>query len=315
MNPPDNYPLTYALPKILNNWNADSADLPIRHYDSLCHFDYQNATQAQQALNYRLAEVPFIAYNIPELDKAVKKWNDFDYLSDHLGHKKYRTETSKNNHFMYWRKALAGSADFLQSNKGKEWSEPTTVANMKFHDWLEMAVKGQNMSLEDRTHQYFRVSTSAGGNDWLYSELPFFQPKESLFVVDPAEHKGIHCRFGMKSVIAEAHFDGSRNSVAMLGGLRRWILAHPDQCSHMDIIPYDHPSNRHSAVDWSAPDYTKHPSFAKVVANEVILQPGDFLYVPTNWIHYVISLNVNFQCNSRSGRDSKYDKYVRDCGY
>jgi len=67
----------------------------------------------------------------------------------------------------------------------------------------------------------------------------------------------------MRSVIAEAHFDGSRNAgalaaavaivcaqhhfyviyvtvfhwggaaVVMLGGLRRWILAHPDQCVNM----------------------------------------------------------------------------------
>ncbi|KAJ1432681.1 hypothetical protein B484DRAFT_447673 [Ochromonadaceae sp. CCMP2298] len=75
----------------------------------------------------------------------------------------------------------------------------------------------------------------------------------------------INTRFGMRSVIAEAHFDGSRNSVVELAGMRRWILTHPNQ------------------VDWSKPDTIKFPNYAKVKGNEVILTPGDFLYIPTYW--------------------------------
>ena len=134
-------------------------------------------------------------------------------------------------------------------------------------------------------------------------------------MVDPREQRGIHCRFGMRSVIAEAHFDGSRNAVMMLGGLRRWILAHPNQCENMHMLMNSHPSGRHSAIDWSKPDLEEFPNFAKIVGNEVILQPGDFLYVPTYWIHYIVSLNVNFQCNTRSGRHEGYNKAIKRCGF
>ncbi len=178
-----------------------------------------------------------------------------------------------------------------------------------------MAVKGQNKTLDDRTHQYFRVSSDMGGNSWLFDELPFFKPKESIFIVKPSEQRGIHCRFGMRSIIAEAHFDGSRNAVVMLGGLRRWILAHPDQCVNMHMLPRDHPSGRHSEIDWSKPDPAKFPNWNKIRGNEVILQPGDYLYVPTYWIHYIVSLNVNFQCNTRSGKHDSYDKHIRKCGF
>ena len=34
-------------------------------------------------------------------------------------------------------------------------------------------------------------------------------------------------RFGMRGIIAEAHVDGSRNTIVELGGLRRIILTHP----------------------------------------------------------------------------------------
>lgn len=65
-------------------------------------------------------------------------------------------------------------------------------------------------------------------------------------------------------MIAEAHFDGSRNMVAMISGVRRWIMAHPNQCESMYLLPNGHPSGRHSEVDWSNPDLEKFPDFPKV---------------------------------------------------
>lgn len=65
-------------------------------------------------------------------------------------------------------------------------------------------------------------------------------------------------------MIAEAHFDGSRNMVAMISGVRRWIMAHPNQCESMYLLPNGHPSGRHSDVDWSNPDLEKFPDFPKV---------------------------------------------------
>jgi hypothetical protein len=304
--PPADYPKEYKILDLVNNWNPDSNEIPPFHYDSLCHFDYQNSSQLAQAYAYRAKEVPFIVYNVPEVDSVVKKWNDLKYLTKLLGSRSYRTETSQSNHFMYW----TGGRNVRTSN----WTPPTKVISTTFQDWLKHAVIGQNKSLDEREHQYFRVSSDLN-NDWLYEELPFFKPKKSLFIVEPREQRGIHCRFGMRSVIAEAHFDGSRNSVAMVAGLRRWILTHPRHCKNMHMLQRPHPSARHSEVDWSKPDAIKFPNFPKVLANEVILQPGDVLFVPTVWIHYIVSLNVNIQCNTRSGIYHGYDADVRDCGF
>lgn len=309
--PEPDYPQAFSMLDITNNWNPDNTDIPPQHYDSLCHFDYQNATQLQQAYNYRAAERPFVAYNMPDVDEVVRKWNDVDYLHKRLGGKKYRTEVSEDNHFMYWRQARG---NFLRTKEGAGWKPPTDIVTTTFEDWVEFAVKNQNRSLAERDHQYFRVSSDQA-NPWLFDELPFFQPKKSLLLVEPREQKGIHCRFGMRSVIAEAHFDGTRNSVVELAGMRRWILTHPNQCKDMHMLLNSHPSGRHSAVDWSKPDINKFPNFAKVKGNEVILVPGDFLFVPTYWIHYIVSLNINIQCNSRSGKFNGYDQDIRDCGF
>lgn len=120
---------------------------------------------------------------------------------------------------------------------------------------------------------------------------------------------------GMRGAIAECHFDGTRNFAASFGGLRRWILTHPDQCEGLHLYPKGHPSKRHSEIDWSKPDYKRFPHFAEVQANEVILKPGEVLYLPSFWFHYIISLNINFQCNSRSGSSYEYISHIRKCGF
>mmetsp|Transcript_1111 Transcript_1111/g.1411 ORF Transcript_1111/g.1411 Transcript_1111/m.1411 type:complete len:161 (-) Transcript_1111:148-630(-) len=145
--------------------------------------------------------------------------------------------------------------------------------------------------------------------------LLFSSQKKGLYLTEPEKQKGIHCRFGMKGVIAENHFDGSRNAIVVLGGERRYILSHPDQCELLTLFPKEHPSARHSAVDWSAPDLESFPNFHQAITNEVVLQAGDVLYLPTNWFHYIISLDLNFQCNTRSGLTQDYMPPIHDCGF
>jgi len=296
---------------LLDNWSADNTEVPEIHYDSICHVDY--ATEYDKAVAYRDAEKPFIVYNVPEVDKAVKKWSSIEYLKEKIGKRSYHTETSRDNHFMYWRRVQR--PEKFKDRYGKPWKPPTQSEEWTFSRFLDTAIRGQNMTLEARKHAYFRVTALGKDNPWLFDELPFFKPKPSLFIVDPSEQKGIHCRFGMRSVIAEAHYDGSRNFVAMMSGLRRWIMTHPNQCSDMYLLPRAHPSGRHSDVDWSKPDLQKFPNFSKVLANEVILKPGDVLYVPTDWFHYIVSLNLNVQCNTRSGATRDYEADLKKCGF
>ena len=282
--------------------HADDASVPPFHYDSLCHFDYQS--EYDKALAYRKAEVPFVVYNIPEVSAVVAKWRDMEYVSQLVGpNRKYDTETSDNNHFMYFH----GRGKHL-----KGWKPPTGKTKLTFNEWLLKAKQGHNMTLDEREHLYFRVS-STGSSHFLFDELPFYRPVPSLFIVDPKGQRGIHCRFGMKNVIAEAHYDGSRNMAASLGGMRRWILAHPNQCKSLYLLPQGHPSARHSMVDWSKPAYDEYPNFATARVNEVVMKPGSVLYLPTDWFHYIESLNINFQCNTRSGISHDYDRDIQLC--
>lgn len=62
--------------------------------------------------------------------------------------------------------------------------------------------------------------------------------------------------------------------------------------------------------------------FRSAQAIEIILTEGDVLYVPSFWIHYIVSLTHTVQCNGRmiishsKNEGKKYGGYedVRNCG-
>ena len=224
-------------------------------------------------------------------------------------------------------------AQAVVANEVKEnWHPPTENLRMTYLDWLEHANVTDDKLGPDNPHWYFRLigcgkmgahtedgSCDKGSSEWLFDELTYFQPREGeerpFYMINPRKQQGIHCRFGMKGVIAENHFDLSRNAINVLYGQRRYVLAHPNQCQNMNLLPKGHPSARHSAVDWSDPDLEAFPGFENARVNEIVMQPGDVLYLPTNWFHYIISLELNFQCNTRSGGQNLYRKEVTDCGF
>ena len=343
-HPPKNYPYAWNLLKLLNHWQPDDPAIPddSKVFQGLCIFDYEK--DYDKAVNYRKKELPFVVVNDPQVKATVKRWNSPGYMDRMLGQVRHRAEYSESNHFLYWNRPKGwkppgqrqgrpgrpgGNRNPLhapEAEKMKDWKEPTTMMRMTYQDWLSHAnlTEGETVGPDD-PHYYFRLigcgetgpqgECDQGSSEYLFDELPYFQPKETLYIVDPLEQKGIHCRFGMHGVIAENHFDQSRNAIVVLGGERRYVLAHPNQCRYLSLLPKGHPSARHSAVDWSDPDLDSYPEFAEARGNEVVLQAGDVLYLPTNWFHYIISLSLNFQCNTRSGVTPDYMKPIRECGF
>eukprot|EP00814_Leptocylindrus_danicus_P003709 CAMPEP_0116020036 /NCGR_PEP_ID=MMETSP0321-20121206/9571_1 /TAXON_ID=163516 /ORGANISM="Leptocylindrus danicus var. danicus, Strain B650" /LENGTH=490 /DNA_ID=CAMNT_0003490677 /DNA_START=2936 /DNA_END=4405 /DNA_ORIENTATION=- len=309
-NPPKGYPRTYNALEVLQNWPPDDTAPPQNNeiYQGLCVFSFQhnsdgdgenNNDTLQKIMTYQAAEVPYVVRDDPEVLKTVERWGQPDYLKELLRNDEHITEYSVNNHFMYWQKPLRKDKKKL---RGEGWSPPTKKIRMGYLDWLKHAnaTVGGDFTKDgdvdvfgpDHSHWYFRLigcgdyrSCTDKPSDFLFDELPFFRPrnKENIYLVNGKEQQGMHCRFGMKGVIAENHFDASRNSIAILVGERRYILAHPRECENLALYPMDHPSRRHSAIDWSNPDLMKYPQFGNAQVNEIVLQAGDVLYLPTQW--------------------------------
>lgn len=338
--PPPGYPYEWSTTQILKAWNPDNVTVPQTIHQGLCIFDFRR--DYIRALTYRNAEVPFVVTGDPDVAAAVERWNAPTYLAQLLGDTVgHRAEVSESNHFMFWMPPDAKKKKRQQQGQENspfhqatnepptpdDWEPPTKMIRMNYMEWLKHANVTEEYLVEpDAPHWYFRLigcgetgptgNCDTGSSEWLFDELTFFQPKpQSLYLTDPDRQKGIHCRFGMTGVTVANHFDGSRNAIAVLGGERRYILSHPQNCDNLCLYPKGHPSARHSAVDWSQPDLDKFPDFAKAKSNEVLLQPGDVLYLPTAWFHYIVSLSLNYQCNTRSGTTNEYMSSIAKCGF
>lgn len=297
--PPSDYPTAWNVLTVLDNWNPDNATVPQQIYQGLCVFDYES--DYDKALLYRHFELPFVVRNTPQLLETVERWNRDSYLEKLMANENdNKVEHSRNHHFMYWK---------LRHNQlpPNDWTPPTDIQSMSFSQWLSKAHR------PNKDWYYFRFNAAYGSlHEFLYDELPFFR-EPSFFIVDPHQQRGINCRFGMEGVLAEAHYDSSRNFITVLGGSRRYILAHPRECQNLELHPIDHPSGRHSSVDWTSPKASG--KFKEARVNEVLLQAGDALYLPTHWLHFIQSLDINYQCNARSGATSHYVKHVQACGF
>jgi len=313
--PPPNYPMEWPILDILNNWNPHNTTFPSLSqrpsiYQGLCRFDHK--TEFSKALAYRNAELPFILRDDPQVNEVVERWNQPTYLPSVLGSDiQYSAEYSKTNHLMYYK---SQKPKILQRLGFKNWKPPMSTVKITYDKWVEKALQPLEETGPDKPHWYFRINGKKEDH-FMYEELPFFKPKKNFYIVNDKEGRGINCRFGMRGNIAEAHFDGSRNFVMIFGGERRYILSHPKSCSKLGLYPRGHPSARHSALDWSKPDLESFPEFREAMANEVVMQAGDALYLPTSWLHFIISLDLNWQCNARSGVTHEFKDHIKTCGF
>ncbi|KAL7539353.1 hypothetical protein ACHAXR_009206 [Thalassiosira sp. AJA248-18] len=187
-------------------------------------------------------------------------------------------------------------------------------------------VQDNDTEVEKRSKFYYLringwVEDAEDGTDkFIFDELPFFDPRKKedsdLYFVDPAAQRGVNCRFGMRGIVAENHFDLSRNMLAVLEGQRRIVVGHPSQCKKMALYPREHPSGRHSSFDWSyTSEWDVHPAFKEALVSEVVIDAGDVLYLPTSWFHYIVNLSKNIQCNIRSGIGYENLHFTKECGF
>jgi hypothetical protein len=242
--PPLAYPVEWNALTVLDHWKIDDTELPTDFiYQGLCVFDWENTQDRVTMQTYRAAELPFVLRNHDQVMQTAERWSTPGYLQDLLGHAAQRNEHSTSNHFMFWRTTTTTTN--TNSAAAKPWRPPTEYVTLSYAEWLQKAQELEEQtktSQEDQSkheHWYFRLNgaQSQNLNTFLYQELPFFQAQDepTLFMVDPDGERGINCRFGMKGVFAEAHYDPTRNWIVLLSGRKRYLLAHPRECSNLNV--------------------------------------------------------------------------------
>ncbi|XP_065108065.1 HSPB1-associated protein 1 homolog [Paramisgurnus dabryanus] len=148
---------------------------------------------------------------------------------------------------------------------------------------------------------------------WVYADYKYiaqlFQNKPAMFQDVLWSDFGFPGRDGRDSTIwigtqganTPCHLDSyGCNLVFQIQGRKRWHLFPPDDtpCLYPTRIPYEE-SSVFSRVSVVQPDLKKFPAFKRARVHTVTLQPGQVLFVPRHWWHYVESLDqVTISVNS-----------------
>jgi len=101
---------------------------------------------------------------------------------------------------------------------------------------------------------------------------------------------------GPAGTVTPLHCDYDDNIFAQIWGTKRIFLSPP----HHDEFLYPREANAilfGSPFDPEAPDYDKFPLARQATMIEVIVNPGDMLYVPAGWYHQVRALTFSLSSN------------------
>ncbi|XP_040912550.1 HSPB1-associated protein 1 homolog [Toxotes jaculatrix] len=140
---------------------------------------------------------------------------------------------------------------------------------------------------------------------WAYADYKYiailFQDQPSMFEDVKWSDFGFEGRNGRESTLwigteganTPCHLDSyGCNLVLQVQGRKRWHLFPPEDTSKLypTRIPYEE-SSVFSQVDVLHPDLRRFPDFQRARVHTVTLQPGQVLYVPRHWWHYVESVD------------------------
>jgi len=253
--------------------SADSRNLPIleslKRISCTCDIPQLEAPSLQDfQTKCFLAGQPTLLLNTIQHWPALHKWLDLNYLLQVAGNRTVPIEIGSNYASDEWSQQLVRIRDFLRRQFGGDRSKsPQDIEYLAQHELFSQipALKG-DISIPD----YCSIS------------------KE-----DPQGAVDIKAWLGPAGTISPMHYDPKHNLLCQVFGSKRIILAAPEDIENL----YPHESEflaNTSQIDVSQLDLETYPLVEKVKFYHLLLQPGDCLYMPPKWWHYVRSEAPSF---------------------
>ncbi|MBL6987283.1 MAG: cupin-like domain-containing protein [Methylobacter sp.] len=227
--------------------------------------------------NYRIPGRPVVVTDF--LDSSID-WN-LDFLRRHLGEGKFAVRDYGEGHFDAPR---------------NQWTKYCDHVQMSIHDFAthitDGSAKKRNLYLaQNPIGETEAAKTIADEMRFLTQVLGFepIIPEVSLNLwLGPAGHA------------EPLHFDPGDGTMMLLHGQKKVILYPPKQSANLypfgfyDVLPF-----WVSQVNIEDPDLGEHPNFNKAQQDryEVVLSPGQVLFIPTQWWHEVVAEGEGYVCS------------------
>ncbi|NWW89580.1 KDM8 demethylase, partial [Rhynochetos jubatus] len=156
------------------------------------------------------------------------------------------------------------------------------------------------MTVRDFIDQYIVNKDGVGylAQHQLFDQIP--ELKEDISIPDycclgegEEDDITINAWFGPEGTVSPLHQDPQQNFLAQVFGRKYIRLYSPQESENL----YPHESqmlHNTSQVDVEDPDFSKFPKFRKAAFQSCVLMPGQVLFIPVKYWHYVRSLDISF---------------------
>jgi lysine-specific demethylase 8 len=102
--------------------------------------------------------------------------------------------------------------------------------------------------------------------------------------------QSVNAWIGPRRTVTPLHTDPHHNLLCQVYGTKAVVLFPPSESANM--YPFQTGlSTNSSQVDARRPDLLQFPGFANAAGLRCVLRPGQVLYLPVGWWHYVESLS------------------------
>lgn len=173
---------------------------------------------------------------------------------------------------------------FGEGTPDKSFKKPDGY--MKFSNYLNQVDSGKSSNLKLFLFDIFKHKKDLK-KDFGYPPLTKLYLKRFPFMF-----------FGCKDTVVRIHqdMDWSNVFLTQLHGRKLVILFPPE---YSDLL-YRYPYNVHSSVNIENPDYSQYPGLKYVKGLRCILEPGDTLFIPSGYWHYIRYIDGGYAINQRS---------------
>jgi len=213
--------------------------------------------------------------------KAIEQWT-VAYLKEKCGHAQVRVFVSTGEDYSVDIDSTSGTRKQVQEMPMAEFVDRISGAP-GYPPFIEPG------------ERYYLYAFPAQLFDGVLAELP--QPR---FLRDQ-RYGPVRTNFWVSppQFITLAHSDPFHdNLLAQIHGVKRLLLWDPKQAPLLYLNKFGDPNHGRSQPDLRHPDFDRYPLLKQSHALEVCLHPGDVLFLPEAWVHYVytesLSISVNY---------------------
>jgi len=133
----------------------------------------------------------------------------------------------------------------------------------------------------------------------IFEEFPELREDTDFSILNQFTKKDfVYGWIGPKGTVTGLHTDSANNLLAQLKGTKLVLLTEPKYTRKMYLSKKFDLAAQVSSVNINDFDEAKFPRFREIPFYSAILEPGDVLFIPQGWWHYVKSLDFSISVNN-----------------